>query len=90
MPDASLFARPAEGFDAMHPRWPAELVTFLASEAVDFTGCGFIVWGGEVVLVRGWSIVSKLAKTGDGFTADELAARKAELIGDYPKTPGYM
>jgi len=90
MPDASMFAAPAEGFDAMHPRWPAELVTFLSSDAVDFTGCGFIVWGGEVVLVRGWSIVSKLAKAGDGFTADELAARKDELLGDHPRTPGYM
>jgi NAD(P)-dependent dehydrogenase (short-subunit alcohol dehydrogenase family) len=90
MPDASMFARPATGFDAFHPRWPAELATFLASDAVDFTGCGFIVWGGEVVVVRGWSMVSKLQKADAGFTAEELVARRDELLGAHPRQPGYL
>ena len=53
MPNHAMFDEPESGFDTMHPAWPAELVAFLASEHVDFNGQGFIVWGGQVVLVQG-------------------------------------
>jgi NAD(P)-dependent dehydrogenase (short-subunit alcohol dehydrogenase family) len=62
----------------------------MAKAAIDFTGCGFIVWGGEVVVVRGWSMVSKLQKVDAGFTAEELVARRDELLGEHPRQPGYM
>src|SRR5215470_144002 len=31
MPNSAMFAKPDSGFDAFHPAWPAQLVTFLAS-----------------------------------------------------------
>ena len=53
MPNSSMFAKPESGFDAFNPAWPAQLVTFLASEAAgDINGQGFVVWGGEVTLVQ--------------------------------------
>src|SRR5262245_16600039 len=76
MPGADMFAAPATGFDVFNPAWPAELVAFLASEAAgSVTGQGFIVWGGNVVLVKGWHQVHQLSKTDAAFTAEELAAR---------------
>ena len=90
MPNHSMFDKPEAGFDTFHPAWPAELVVFLASEhAADFNGQGFIVWGGQVVLLRGWSIVNQIAKEG-ALTAEDLVARKAELFGEAPREPGYL
>jgi 3-oxoacyl-[acyl-carrier protein] reductase len=91
MPGAEMFAAPEAGFDVFHPAWPAELVAFLASEeAGDVTGQGFIVWGGNVVLVKGWHQVQQLAKADAAFTADELAARKDELFGAHGRRPEWM
>jgi NAD(P)-dependent dehydrogenase (short-subunit alcohol dehydrogenase family) len=90
MPDHAMFDAPESGFDTFHPAWPAELVAFLASEHVDFNGQGFIVWGGQVVLVRGWHIVSQITKDGGAITAAELVARKDELFGSHPREPGYL
>jgi len=91
MPNSSMFAKPDNGFDAFHPAWPAQLVVFLASEAAgDFTGQGFIVWGGEVMLVSGWHILNQISKPNAALTAEDLIARKDELFGKHPKQPGYM
>ncbi|MDX2168915.1 MAG: SDR family NAD(P)-dependent oxidoreductase [Deltaproteobacteria bacterium] len=91
MPNASMFAKPESGFDAFHPAWPAQLVVFLASEqAGDLNGQGFIVWGGEVMLVGGWHILNQISKPNAAFTAEDLVARKDELFGKHPKQPGYM
>lgn len=91
MPNSSMFDEPESGFDQFHPAWPAQLVTFLASEASgDFNGQGFVVWGGSVMLLRGWSIVGQIAKPDAAFTAAEIAARKNELFGDHPRQPGYL
>lgn len=91
MPNASMFDKPESGFDAFNPAWPAQLVVFLASEAAgDFTGQGFVVWGGEVMLVGGWHILNQISKPGAAFTAADLVARKDELFGTHPKQPGYM
>jgi len=91
MPNASMFAKPESGFDAFHPAWPAQLVVFLASPAAgDFNGQGFIVWGGEVMLVGGWHILNQISKPNAAFTAEDLVARKDELFGTHPKQPGYM
>jgi hypothetical protein len=85
-----MFQKPESGFDTFHPAWPAELVVFLASEHVDFNGQGFIVWGGQVVLLRNWSTVNQIAKDGAAITAEDLVARKRELFGDAPTEPGYL
>jgi NAD(P)-dependent dehydrogenase (short-subunit alcohol dehydrogenase family) len=92
MPNHEMFDEPADGgFDVFHPAWPAQLVTFLASEAAaDVNGQGFIVWGGDVALVRGWHTVGQISKSGSAFTARELAERKDELFGSNPRQPGYM
>ena len=91
MPNASMFAKPETGFDAFHPAWPAQLVVFLASEAAgDLNGQGFIVWGGEVMLVGGWHVLNQISKPDAAFTAEDLIKRKDELFGSHPKQPGYM
>ncbi len=91
MPNSSMFAKPESGFDAFHPAWPAQLVVALASEAAgDVNGQGFIVWGGEVTLVRGWHVAGKIEKPGAALTAEEILARKDELFGENPRQPTYM
>ncbi len=88
---AAMFAKPETGFDRFHPAWPAQLVVFLASDAAaDVNGQGFVVWGGEVALVKGWRIARQLSKPDAAFTAEELAARKEELFGDLARDPEYM
>jgi NAD(P)-dependent dehydrogenase (short-subunit alcohol dehydrogenase family) len=90
MPNHAMFDEPESGFDTMHPAWPAELVVFLASEHVDFNGQGFIVWGGQVVLVQGWHIVSQITTSNAAITAEDLVKRKDELFGDAAREPGYL
>jgi len=91
MPNASMFAKPDSGFDAFHPAWPAQLIVFLASEAAaDLNGQGFIVWGGEVMLVGGWHILGQISQPNAAFRAEDLVARKDELFGTHPRQPGYM
>src|SRR5262245_59963339 len=90
MPNHAMFDKPESGFDTFHPAWPAELVVFLASDHVDFNGQGFIVWGGQVVLVGGWHIVRHITKDGAAITAEDLVARRAELFGDAPREPVFM
>jgi NAD(P)-dependent dehydrogenase (short-subunit alcohol dehydrogenase family) len=91
MPGAEMFAAPATGFDVFSPAWPAELVVFLASPAAaGVTGQGFIVWGGNVVLVKGWHQVGQLTKPDAALAAEEVAARLDELFGSHPRKPDWM
>jgi NAD(P)-dependent dehydrogenase (short-subunit alcohol dehydrogenase family) len=88
MPNHDMFLAPERGFDPFHPAWPAELVVFLASDAAaDLNGQGFIVWGGNVALVKGWHTVSQLAKPDAAFTARELIERKDELFRNHDRQP---
>jgi NAD(P)-dependent dehydrogenase (short-subunit alcohol dehydrogenase family) len=88
---AAMFAKPESGFDRFHPAWPAQLVVFLASDAAaDVNGQGFIVWGGEVALVKGWRIARQIGKADGALTAEDLAARKDELFGDLAREPEFM
>jgi len=91
MPNHAMFEKPESGFDVFHPGWPAQLVVFLASEAAgDLNGQGFVVWGGEVMLVGGWHTLSQISKPNGALTAQDLIARKDELFGTHPRQPGYM
>src|SRR5262245_31456804 len=91
MPNHSMFDAPESGFDAFHPAWPAELVAFLASEpAGDLNGQGFIVWGGQVMLVKGWHTVGRITKDGAAITAEELVRRKDELFQGQAREPEYL
>ncbi|HVN87387.1 MAG TPA: SDR family NAD(P)-dependent oxidoreductase [Candidatus Binatia bacterium] len=91
MPNHDMFAKPESGFDVFHPAWPAQLVTFLASDAAaDINGQGFIVWGGEIALVKGWHQVNQISQPGAAFTVADLIARKDELFGKLSRQPEYM
>jgi NAD(P)-dependent dehydrogenase (short-subunit alcohol dehydrogenase family) len=91
MPNNAMFAKPEAGFDMFHPAWPAQLVTFLASpEAADINGQGFVVWGGQIALVKGWHFAGQISKSDSAFTAQELVSRKDELFGDKSRQPEYM
>jgi NAD(P)-dependent dehydrogenase (short-subunit alcohol dehydrogenase family) len=91
MPNHAMFAKPETGFDVFNAAWPAQLVTFLASEAAgDVNGQGFVVWGGEVMLVGGWHTLNQISKPNAALTAHDLIARKDELFGTHPRQPGYM
>jgi NAD(P)-dependent dehydrogenase (short-subunit alcohol dehydrogenase family) len=90
MPNHTIFDKPDTGFDTFHPAWPAELVAFLASEHVDFGGLGFIVWGGQVCVVRGWHVVGQITREGGAISAEDLVRRRDELLGDTPREPGYL
>ncbi len=91
MPNHEMFAKPESGFDAFNPAWPAQLVVFLASaEAADLNGQGFVVWGGEVMLVAGWHTLNQISQPNSAFTARDLIARKDQLFGKHPRQPGYM
>jgi NAD(P)-dependent dehydrogenase (short-subunit alcohol dehydrogenase family) len=88
MPNSAMFAKPDSGFDAFHPAWPAQLVTFLASPAAaDINGQGFVVWGGEVSLLKGWHAVGQISTPGAAFTVQDLIARKDELFGKQSRQP---
>jgi NAD(P)-dependent dehydrogenase (short-subunit alcohol dehydrogenase family) len=91
MPNHDMFAKPEAGFDAFHPAWPAQVVTFLATDAAgDINGQGFVVWGGEVALVKGWHPVNQISKPNAAFTVRDLIARKDELFAKLSRQPEYM
>jgi NAD(P)-dependent dehydrogenase (short-subunit alcohol dehydrogenase family) len=88
MPNSAMFAKPETGFDVFHPAWPAQLVTFLASAAAgDINGQGFVVWGGEISLMKGWHAVAQISTPGTAFTVQDLIARKDELFGKHSRQP---
>jgi len=90
MPNPEMWQAPADGFDVWNPAWPADLVTFLATPAAgDVNGQGFIVYGGEVILVQGWHAVSQIRTEGAPITLADLVARKDELFGHLPRTPPF-
>jgi NAD(P)-dependent dehydrogenase (short-subunit alcohol dehydrogenase family) len=69
------------GFDEMHPDNIAPLIGFLASPAAaEVSGQVFMVWGGTVTRLQGWTPADKVEKD-DRWTVDELAAKKADLVG---------
>lgn len=90
MGNTSMFAKPETGFDAFHPACPAQLVAFLASpEASDINGQGFVVWGGEVALMKGWHEVSQIKKPDEALTVRDLIERKEELFGEIARRPDF-
>jgi NAD(P)-dependent dehydrogenase (short-subunit alcohol dehydrogenase family) len=69
-------------FDSWNPDNIAPVVAFLCSDdAAHITGQTFVVGGGDIELLEGWTIVSKLQKD-SRWTMSELAERSKELFGD--------
>ena len=79
---------PVEGeFDARDPDNVAPWVVWLCTEAAGhITGQNFVVGGGTVQLVSGWSVESKIEKA-DRWTLDELDTGWRDLFGDRPTEP---
>jgi hypothetical protein len=79
---------PVEGeFDARHPDNVAPWVVWLCTEAAGhITGQNFIVGGGTVQLVSGWSVESAIEKP-ERWTLDDLDDRWRDLFGDRPTEP---
>jgi NAD(P)-dependent dehydrogenase (short-subunit alcohol dehydrogenase family) len=77
-------AKVEEGkFDAFAPENVAPLVTFLATdEAADISGQVFVVFGGTVWVMQGWSAAGKVDRD-SRWTPKELADAKAQLFGNH-------
>jgi len=86
-----MFNAPGEGFDRFDPANISPVVVWLASDAAaDVSGKVFIVIGGDVHLVSGFEVVSKVQTEGR-WTPDALAARSGDLFGERERglgTPG--
>jgi NAD(P)-dependent dehydrogenase (short-subunit alcohol dehydrogenase family) len=80
-------AKVEEGkFDAFSPANVSPLVVFLASdEAADISGQNFVVYGGSVWVMKGWSPAGEL-KRDQAWTAKELADNKSKLFASHPST----
>jgi NAD(P)-dependent dehydrogenase (short-subunit alcohol dehydrogenase family) len=74
-------AKVEEGkFDAFGPQNVSPLVAFLASdEAADVNGQNFVVYGGSVWVMKGWTHAGTVTREG-GWTPKELADAKGELF----------
>ena len=75
-------AAPEDGFDEWDPDNIAPVVAWLAGpDAADVNGQVFVVFGGRIHLMHGWTMVGEIEQ-GERWTVDAIAARKAELFGD--------
>ncbi len=73
-------------FDRFLPENISPLVAWLASDdAGDVNGQVFVVIGGDVWVMNGWSIAGHLHKDGP-WTPEELAAKKDELFATQDRT----
>ena len=73
---------PVDGFDDLHPDNVAPVVGWLASpDAARISGQVFMVTGGRVHLIDGFSNLASVVK-GDRWTVAELVARQDELFGE--------
>lgn len=78
-----------EAFDRFLPANVSPLVAWLASDdAGDVNGQVFVVIGGDVWVMAGWSIAGHVHKDGP-WTPEELAAEKDTLFADHDRAlPG--
>ena len=82
------YGAPPEGdaFDEWDPENIGPVVAWLASDdAADVTGQVFVVFGGRLHLMEGWTMVSEIEQN-ERWSVGAIAARKAELFGE--RRPG--
>jgi NAD(P)-dependent dehydrogenase (short-subunit alcohol dehydrogenase family) len=84
-------APPDGAFDPFEPANVAPAVGWLASDdAADVTGHVFVVFGGTVQLLQGWTTVSEIRRDARWTVAD-IAANKAKLFdGRSTKMPPFV
>ncbi|MEY2422779.1 MAG: hypothetical protein QOI95_2846 [Acidimicrobiaceae bacterium] len=78
------YGAPPQGdaFDEWDPENIGPVVAWLASDdAADVTGQVFVVFGGRLHLMDGWTMVSEIEQ-GERWSVGAIAARKAELFED--------
>jgi NAD(P)-dependent dehydrogenase (short-subunit alcohol dehydrogenase family) len=69
-------------FDEWNPENIGPVVAWLASDdAADVTGQVFVVFGGRLHLMDGWTMVSEIEQD-EQWSVDAIAARKVELFGE--------
>jgi NAD(P)-dependent dehydrogenase (short-subunit alcohol dehydrogenase family) len=73
---------PGGAFDEWDPDNVGPVVAWLASDdAADVTGQVFVVIGGRVHLMEGWTLAGEIEQ-GERWSVDAITARKQELFGD--------
>ena len=84
-------APPAGSFDPFEPANVAPAVGWLASDdAADVTGLVFVVFGGTIQLLQGWTTASEIRRDSKWTVAD-IAANKAKLFeGHSTKMPPFV
>ncbi|MFN2545729.1 MAG: SDR family oxidoreductase [Actinomycetota bacterium] len=81
-----MMAAPEEGFDQFAPENVAPLVAFLATDAAaHITGQVFLVFGGQVSLMKPWTAGPTIDK-GDRWRVDELDAEIGKLFTEHPSS----
>jgi NAD(P)-dependent dehydrogenase (short-subunit alcohol dehydrogenase family) len=90
----SAMTRMTQAFDtapepeAFNPRDPVhvgEFVAFLASDAASWiSGQVFAAYGDRIFLTKGWHNAGSIAKSGAGWTAEELVTAMPKLVGMAP------
>jgi hypothetical protein len=75
-------AVPEDGFDEWDPENIGPVVAWLASDdAADVTGQVFVVFGGRLHLMEGWTMVGEIEQ-GEQWSVEAIAARRNELFGE--------
>src|SRR3954452_22691628 len=77
------FGAPTEdGFDEWDPENIGPVVAWLGSDAAaDVTGQVFVVFGGRLHLMEGWTMVGEIEQ-GERWSVEAIDARRSELFGD--------
>ncbi|HEX4819327.1 MAG TPA: SDR family oxidoreductase [Acidimicrobiales bacterium] len=71
-----------EGFDEWDPANIGPVVAWLASDAAaDVTGQVFVVFGGRLHLMEGWTMVGEIEQ-GERWSVEAIDARRGELFGE--------
>lgn len=79
-------ARPARGFDEWDPLNVGPAVAWLASDlAADVTGQVFVVFGGRIHLMEGWTMVTEIENP-TRWSPSDIEDQRVDLFGD--RSPG--
>jgi NAD(P)-dependent dehydrogenase (short-subunit alcohol dehydrogenase family) len=79
IPSASEEAATSSDFDPLDPANVSPVVAYLAQADCPITGCVLQVWGGEVGLFQGWTIVDRLAQD-QRWTLPELERALTAMV----------